>query len=185
MISKRYAKANNKYMDNYDENKKSTFIKYLDANNLYGWAMSKPLPTHGFKFMNKAEVKRWRNLPCILEVDLDYPIELHELHNEYPLAPERLMINKVEKLIPNLNNKKKYVLHHTTLKLYESLGLKITNIHRGITFKESDWLGQYINLNTELRTKGKNDFEKDFFKLMNNSVFGKTMENIRNSKISN
>lgn len=104
MISKRYAKANNKYMKKHDKSEKATFIKYLDANNLYGWAMSKPLLTHGFKWINKKEWKRWKKLPCMLEVDLDYPIELHDLHNEYPLAPERLMINKVEKLIPNLNN---------------------------------------------------------------------------------
>ena len=118
--------------------------------------------------------------PCILEVDLEYPTKLHDLHNEYPLAPERLMIGKVEKLVPNLKDKTKYVIHHETLKLYERLGLKITKVHRGITFKESKWLEQYISLNTNLRTAAKNDFEKDFFKLMNNSVFGKTMENIRN-----
>jgi len=116
----------------------------------------------------------------ILEVDLEYPEELHDLHDEYPLAPERLMINNVEKLVPNLNDKKNYVVHHKILKLYESLGMKITKVHRGIVFKESDWLKKYISLNTDLRTKAKNDFEKDFFKLMNNSVFGKTMENIRN-----
>ena len=186
MISKRYAKANNKYMKNYDPAKESAYIKYLDANNLYGWAMSEPMPTHGFKWMHKEEIKYWRKHPCILEVDLEYPTELHELHNEYPLAPERLLADSsssgsgVEKLIPNLNNKTKYVVHHQILKLYESLGLKVTKVHRGIVFKESNWLGEYISLNTNLRTAAKNDFEKDFFKLMNNSVFGKTMENIRN-----
>ena len=102
------------------------------------------------------------------------------LHNEYPLAPERLMVNNVEKLIPNLNDKTKYVLHYENLKLYESLGLKITKIHRGIKFEESDWLKSYIDQNTSLRATATNEFEKDFFKLMNNSVFGKTMENIRN-----
>ena len=180
IISKRYAKANNKYLNNYNPNEESTFIKYLDANNLYGWAMSQPMPYEGFKWMHKAELENWRKYPCILEVDLYYPKELHELHNDYPLAPESLKINKVEKLVPNLNNKEKYVVHHSTLKLYESLGLKITKVHRGILFKESEWLAKYINMNTNLRTKATNDFEKDFFKLMNNSVFGKTMENIRN-----
>jgi len=142
--------------------------------------MIKPLPTHGFRWMNEAELANWENVPCIVEVDLEYPTELHDLHNCYPLAPESIKIGHVKKLIPNLNNKTKYVVHYENLKLYERLGLKITKIHRGITFEESPWLKKYIDLNTELRSKAKNDFEKDFFKLMNNSVFGKTMENIRN-----
>ena len=180
MISTRYGKANNPYMKDYDPDQPNKFISYLDANNLYGWAMSKPLPTDCFRFMNNEEMKNWESMPCILEVDLEYPEKLHDLHNDYPLAPERLTVNKVEKLIPNLNDKKNYVIHHETLKLYLSLGLKLTKIHRGITFEESAWLKPYIDLNTNLRAKATNDFEKDFFKLMNNSVFGKTMENIRN-----
>ena len=180
MISTRYGKANNPYIKEYDPNLPKTYIEYLDANNLYGGGMSNPLPTHGFDWVPEEDFKNWKNIPCILEVNLEYPNHLHDLHNDYPLAPERLVVNKVEKLIPNLNNKEKYVVHHKTLKLYESLGLKITKIHRGITFKESAWLKPYIDLNTNLRSKANNDFEKDFFKLMNNSVFGKTMENIRN-----
>jgi len=182
-ISNRYGKANNKYMtDAYDNNKPTKFITYLDANNLYGWAMSQKLPTHGFKWMNNEELENWRDIPCILEVDLEYPKELHNLHNDYPLAPENIKLegSTVSKLIPNLNNKQCYILHYTNLKLYESLGLKIGTIHRGIRFEESEWLKEYIDLNTSLRTKATNDFEKDFFKLMNNSVFGKTMENIEN-----
>ncbi|XP_020912011.1 uncharacterized protein LOC110249773 [Exaiptasia diaphana] len=180
MISNRYGKANNPYMKEYDPDLPTKYITYLDANNLYGWAMSKPLPTHGFRWMTDQEITGWKNHPRILEVDLEYPLHLHDLHNDYPLAPESVKVDKVEKLIPNLNNKTKYVVHHETLKLYESLGLKVTKIHRGITFEESDWLKPYIDLNTNLRAKATNDFEKDFFKLMNNSVFGKTMENIRN-----
>ena len=180
MISTRYGKANNPYMKDYDPDQPNKFISYLDANNLYGWAMCKPLPTKGFRWMNKEELKNWKSMQGILEVDLTYPEKLHDLHNDYPLAPERLIVNKVEKLIPNLNDKKNYVIHHETLKLYLSLGLKLTKIHRGITFEESAWLKPYIDLNTNLRAKATNDFEKDFFKLMNNSVFGKTMENIRN-----
>ena len=117
---------------------------------------------------------------CILEVDLEYPKKLHDLHNDYPLAPEQIEVNKVEKLIPNLWNKKKYVIHYENLKQYLNLGLKLIKIHRGIKFEESQWLKKYIALNTDLRTKARNEFEKDFFKLLNNSVFGKTMENIRN-----
>ena len=181
MVSNRYGKANNKYMGNkFNSNEPSKYIQYLDANNLYGWAMSKPLPTHGFKWMNEKELNVWEKTPCILEVDLEYPKELHDLHNDYPLAPEQIVVNKVEKLISNLCNKKKYVIHYKNLKQCLNLGLKLANIHRGIKFKESQWLKKYIALNTDLRTKARNEFEKDFFKVMNNSVFGKTMENIRN-----
>ena len=127
--------------------------------------------------MGEDEKQDWKNISCILEVDLEYPKDLHDLHSDYPLAPERLKIGNVEKLVPNLHDKKKYIIHHCNLKLYEELGLKITKIHRGIKFREEPWM---IELNTKLRANGKNDFEKDFFKLMNNSVFGKTMENIRN-----
>ena len=181
MISTRYGKANNKYMgDKFDTNKPSKYIQYLDANNLYGWAMSKTLPTHDFKWMKVSELETLEKHPCILEVDLEYPRSLHDLHSDYPLAPEQIEVNKVDKLIPNLWNKKKYVLHCENLKQYLSLGLKLTNIHRGIRFEESQWLKKYITLNTDLKTTATNEFEKDFFKLMNNSVFGKTMENIRN-----
>ncbi len=179
-IMKRYSKANHKYLDDYDPEKPSQYILYLDANNLYGWAMSKPLPHKNFKWMNDDELKDWRSEPCILEVDLEYPKELHDKHNEYPLAPERLLVGKVEKLIPNLNDKTKYVLHHENLKMYLRMGLELTKIHRGITFEESCLMKSYIDLNTNMRTKGTTDFEKDFYKLMNNSVFGKTMENVRN-----
>ena len=181
MISNRFGKANNKFMgEKYDPRSPSKYLAYLDANNLYGWAMMKPLPVGDFKWMNEKELRHWGDFPCILEVDLEYPRGLHDLHNDYPLAPERLKIGGVEKLIPNLWDKKKYIVHHENLKLYLELGLKVKKIHRGIKFREEPWMRSYIELNTSLRTKGINDFEKDFFKLMNNSVFGKTMENIRN-----
>ncbi|XP_022796464.1 uncharacterized protein LOC111334919 [Stylophora pistillata] len=181
MIPTRHSKANNKYMgEKFDPTQPSKFITYLDANNLYGWAMSKNLPTHGFKWVNEKFFRKWKKFSCVLEVDL-LPIEkdLHDYFNHYPLAPENLMVNKVKKLLCTLGGKKKYVIHHETLKLYMSLGMKIGKIHRIIRFKESPWMKPYIDLNTDLRTKADNDFEKDFFKLMNNSVYGKTMENIR------
>ena len=99
--------------------------------------------------MTDNEVDDWKHLSCFLEVDLEYPEDLHDLHNDYPLAPERIKIRNVEKLIPNLNNKTNYVVHCENLKVYESLGLKITKIHRGIKFEESAWLEQDINLNTK------------------------------------
>ncbi|XP_068731100.1 uncharacterized protein [Montipora capricornis] len=206
-IANRYGKANNKYMKTYDEKAPSKYIMYLDANNLYGWAMSQYLPTGGFRWLNKKQIdkidlskyKTDSNKGSILEVDLEYPKELHDLHNDYPLAPEKVKVNKdmlsnycqeiadkfnvstglVHKLVPTLSNKEKYVLHYRNLQLYTDLGLKITKVHRVLEFNQSAWLKQYIDFNTEKRTNAKNAFEKDFFKLMNNSVFGKTMENIR------
>ena len=120
-------------------------------------------------------------IPCILEVDLEYPENLHDLHNDYPLCPEKVKCkNEVEKLIPNLRDKEKYVLHYKNLIQCLDMGLKIKHIHKGIKFVQSNWMKPYIDKNTNLRSKDKNNFEKDFYKLMNNSVFGKTMENIRN-----
>ena len=142
------------------------FISYLDANNLYGCAMSKQLQTSGLEWMTDDEFGDWKHLSCFLEVDLEYPEQLHDLHNDYPLASERIKIGNVDKLIPNLNNKTSYVVHYENFKLYESLGLKITNIHRDIKFKESAWLEEYFNLNMKLRIEAKqsgNNFQVDFF----------------------
>ena len=191
MISNRYGEANNKYMgQSFNKNKLKKYLMYLDANNLYGDAMSKKLPTHGFKWLTSGEMENlfnnrvvqiWEKNPCILEVDLEYPENLHDLHNDYPFCPERVECkNGVEKLIPNLRDKTKYVIHYKNLIQCLKAGLKLKKIHRGIKFIESEWMKPYIEMNTNLRTKAKNNFEKDFFKLMNNSVFGKTMENIRN-----
>ena len=190
IISNRYGKANNKYMADFNIKEPSKYLMYLDANNLYGWAMSQKLPVHSFKWMTDKEINNlfkvqvvqfWERTPCILEVDLTYPEELHDLHNDYPLCPERVECDKgVKKLIPNLRHKKNYVVHYKTLMQYLNLGMELKKIHRGIKFIECDFLKPYIDKNTNLRTQAKNNFEKDFFKLMNNSVFGKTMENIRN-----
>ena len=190
IISNRYGEANNKYMKDFNKNKLSKFLMYLDANNLYGFAMSQKLPTGGFKWLTNKEINNlynnqilqvWNKTPCILEVDLIYPENLHDLHNDYPLCPERVKCeNGVEKLIPNLRNKEKYVIHYKNLIQCLQQGIILKKIHRGIKFTESEWLKSYIDKNTNLRTQAKNNFEKDFFKLMNNSVFGKTMENIRN-----
>ena len=180
MIPTRHSKANNRYMgEKFDPSEPSKFITYLDANNLYGWAMSKSLPTHGFRWVDEKDFDEWESFPCILEVDLKVKEELKDHFDNYPLAPENLLVGKVKKLLCTLNEKKKYIIHHETLKLYMSLGIEIGKFHRIIRFEEREWMKRYIDLNTELRTKADNDFEKDFFKLMNNSVYGKTMENIR------
>ena len=113
------------------------------------------------------------------EVDVKYPKKLHELHSDLPFLSERMEINKCKKLVCTLYNKKKYVAHINTLKQALNHGLKFKKIHRVIEFNQEAWLKPFIDMNTELRKLAKNDFEKDLFKLMNNSVFGKTMENIR------
>ena len=145
-ISYRHAKANNEYMGaEFDPAKETKFISYLDANNLYGWAMSKQLPASWFEWMTDDELDDWKHLSCILEVDLEYLEHLHNLHNDYPLARECVNIGNVEKLIPNLNNKSNYIVQYENLKLYESLGWRITKIRIGIKFEESAWLEDYIN----------------------------------------
>ena len=190
IISNRYGKANNKYMKDFNKSELFKYLIYVDANNLYGCAMSEKLPVHSFKWLSNKEIENlfnnqivqvWEKTPCILEVDLEYPEKLHDLHNDYPLCSERVECdNGVKKLIPNLRDKNNYVIHYKNLIQCLKLGMKLKKIHRGIKFIESAWLKPYIDKNTNLRTQAKNNFEKDFFKLMNNSVFGKTMENIRN-----
>ena len=143
------------------------------------------MPVRGFKWLedisliNEEFIKNFdtnHSKGYILKVDIDYPRELQELHLDFPFLPERLVVNNVKKLICNLQNKKEYVAHINTLKQALEHGLKLVMI---IEFEQEDWLKSYINLNTELHMKANNEFEKDFFKLMNNSVFGKTMENVR------
>ena len=150
--------------------------------------MSKKLPVNGFKWIdnNKINEDFIENYDenndkgyNIFEADVKYPKRLHELHSDLPFLPERMEINKCKKLVCNLCNKKKYVAHINTLKQALNHGLKFKKIHRVIEFNQETWLKPYIDMNTELRKLVKNDFEKDLFKLMNNSVFGKTMENIR------
>ena len=204
-IAKRYSEANNKYMKNYDPTKPSIYISYLDMNNLYGWAMSGYLPYGGFKWLKNVDgfdvnsISEKSPIGYILEVDLEYPDELHVLHNDYPLAPEKLAIpydmlsnyckkiadkygikvGDIMKLIPNLGDKTNYVLHYRNLQLYLSLGVKLTKIHKVLKFKQCDWMEKYIDFNTEKRRNAANCFEKYSSKLTNNSVSSKTMGNLR------
>ena len=184
----RYAKANNKYMKDYDENKESSYIQYLDANSLYGWAMRQKLPVNGFKWIedtseiNEQFVKNYdenNDKGYILEVDVKYPKKLHDLHSDLPFLPRRMKIDKCEKLVCNLLNKEKYVVHIKSLKQALNHGLKFKKVHRIIEFNQKAWLKPYIDMNTELRKIAVNDFEKDFYKLMNIAVLGKTMKNVR------
>ena len=157
--------------------------------------MSEYLPYGEFEWL----INKKSDTGCILEVDLKYLNELHELHNDYPLVPEKLTVTNdilsnycktiadkydikvgdIKKLIPNLGNKNKYVVHYRNLQLFLPLGMKLTKIHRALQFKQSDWMKNYIDFNTKKGMCAANDFEKDFFKLMIYSVYGKTMENLR------
>ena len=163
-IAKRHAEANNKYMNDYDPKKSSTFITYLDMNNLYGWAISEYLPYGEFRCLENIDkfdinsINEKCDTGYFLEVDLQYPDNLHELHNDDSLAPEKFTISgdmlskcckestdkykikagEVKKLIPNLSNKIKYVLHYRNIQLYLSLGMRLTKIHRVLKFKQSD-----------------------------------------------
>ena len=144
--------------------------------------MSQPLPTGGFKWVTPDEIAECSDKGYLLEVDVKYPKELNDLHNDLLFMCEKMEINKVEKLVPNLHDKKNYVIHVRALSQTIKHRLILKKIHSMIEFDQSAWLKPYIDFNNKLRTQAKNDFEKDFFKLMNNSVFGKTMENIRNHK---
>ena len=150
--------------------------------------MTKKLPVRGFKWMediSKTDVdfvkvyNKNDNKGYELDVDVDYPSKLQNLHSDLPFLPERMVINNTKKLVCNLNDKKDYIAHINVLKQALDHGLKLKKVHRIIEFEQEAWLKEYIDVNMELRKKATNDFEKNFFKLMNNAVFGKTMENVR------
>lgn len=213
MVSKRYAKANNPRVSDYDPTKPETHLMYWDANNLYGWSMSQSLPECGFRWLDDDEIKTvdWLHLEkddqlgYVVECDLDYPEELHDEHSDYPLAPERLTVksemwsgtqHKIyssyrvgedhvqqcrssAKLVPNLYPKTRYCLHSRNLKFYLEHGMTLTKVHRVIQFRQRAWMKVYIEKNQDLRANSTSDFEKNFYKLMNNACYGKTCENQR------
>ena len=201
-ISHRHAIANNKYLQNYDESKEDSYIVYLDANNLYGTAMCEYLPYKDFQW-NTDEwtkekilaVKDDADKGYLFSVDLHIPSNLHDYMNNYPPCPENISINKsdlngwqqegyknskIKKLCCTFYDKINYVVNYRYLKLVLSLGVELIQVNKVLEYSQKPFMKEYIMLNNRLRKKSKNDFEKDFFKLMNNSVFGKTMENVRN-----
>lgn len=190
MCSHRHAKANNKYTANYDSSKVDSFIVYADVNNLYGYSMCQFLPLSDFSYLSKSELDTFdvTQVPddskygYILEVDLDYPRKLHKDHNDLPFCAEKCISPgaKTEKLVPNLYDKYNYVIHYVHLKTCLKHGLVLRKIHRVIKFIQAPYLKIYIDLNTQLRQQASSTFEQDFFKLLNNSIFGKTLENTEN-----
>ena len=160
----RYAKANNNYMKNYDENKESSYIQYLHSNNLCGWAMSEPLPVSGFEWLedlSKIDEDYIKNYDkdhdkgYILEVDVEYPKNLYDLHSDLPFLPERMKIDKCNMPVCNLYDKKNYVAHMRSLKQALNHELIPKKVHRVIQFNQEAWLKPYIDMNTELRKQAK------------------------------
>ena len=153
---------------------------HSDANNLYGWGVNQYLPTGNFKWINVCihvmNISDDSKKGYILKVDLEYPKNLHSLHNDLPLPVGKKM-NKVNKLIPNLGEKTKYILHYRYLNHCLNFGLKLTEIYRILEFEQSPLMKKYIDLKTQKPKEAVGDFSKDFYKLMY-SVFGKTMGNI-------
>uniref|UniRef100_A0A8D8SD21 DNA-directed DNA polymerase n=1 Tax=Cacopsylla melanoneura TaxID=428564 RepID=A0A8D8SD21_9HEMI len=190
--SQRYAESNNHHMGNsYNPDLPSTYLTYLDANNLYGYSMVKKHPLKDFKWMTKQEIKQFKK--CLfdltenddegffLEVDIVYPDYLHNSHNDLPFLPEKKVppTSKNEKLLTTFDNKYRYVLHYLNLQQALSHGLILKKIHRGIKFTQSDYLATYINFNTELRKTAKNMAQRTQPKLLNNVIYGRSIEDFR------
>jgi len=180
---------------------------YLDANNLYGWAMIQPLPMGDYQWDDAAdftpeaiaEIDTFADRGYILEVDLRVPNHLHEYLRDYPPAFEHCVItddmlspftknmkaefdlkeDRSEKLIMSLRDKSKYVIHYRLLQHYMDLGVEVTKVHRVMSFHQEAWLADYIMFNSNMRTQVTSDVDRNFFKLLNNSIYGKLIENVR------
>jgi hypothetical protein len=207
VLGTRYVKANNKYLKDFNSDLPSNYLLYLDANNLYGWAMSQALPVGNFQWENPDNYNdiysALKNLPenvgCILDVDLEYTDTCRANTFKFPLMPNKRKTNEwelspyqckllnhvhnkyvpTEKLILDLNDKYNYILNDKVLLFYLDNGIRIKRVNRIISYQQSNWLASYIKHNTDLRTKATTNFEKDIWKLMNNSFYGKTVEGIR------
>ena len=204
MVSKRHAVTNNKYVEGYNSSKSSSFILYLDANNLYGRAMQEYLPWKNFEWMSPHQlnydfIKRLEpegEVGCIIQCRLEYPVALHDYHSDYPLAPikksipygmlspvARMICDKhklkrttnVEKLLATVEDKDFYILHYRNLQLYVSLGLRVKKIHARMIFKQGPIMKSYVDFNSEKRAQATNKFDTDFYKLLSNSLYGKTI----------
>ena len=206
-INHRHFAANNPYLNSFDGTKPTSFLHYVDANNLYGASMSKPLPTGNFRWLEKKQIDKLDicNLDAdgdtcyVLEVDLNYPPEIHDRHNDYPLAVERKAVQENQlsnfnrhflekngkkflssvKLCPDLTNKRNYTLSLRNLQLCISQGLQLVTIHRVLAADQSPFLKPYIDFNSRKRLESKTKFSSDLFKLCNNAIYGKCIEDIR------
>ena len=206
----RYSKANNHYLPDYNSNEDENYIMYWDANNLYGWAMVQPLPYKDLKFNDNISLRQILNTPdnadtgYIVEVDFEFPRHLHDKFKQFVPCPEtiapkaewfsELQLELAEKngiirnevyqggakLIPHLFKHERYVIHYRNLKYIHQLGVKITALHRTISFKQKTWLAKYIEFNNDKRKEATNEFERDLFKLMHKAIFGKSSENPKN-----
>jgi hypothetical protein len=216
VISGRFEEANHKYLPShlkakkqgmttyYDKKKEEKWLAYVDANNLYGISMVDKLPTSDYKWEDTKKIredfirsynKEENDRGYILEVDLKYPTSLHDEHADYPLAIEKMKIDKYSvnvkkyidgepprstKLVGTLYDKKDYVCHISNLKFYLEHGLELEKVKRCYSFIHTPFMRDYIQGNTARRIKSKNEFEKGFYKLMNNIVFGRSLLNRRN-----
>ena len=205
-ITHRHVKANNKFLPDYNPADPSSFLLYIDANNLYGWSTRQKLPIGGFewvKYFTINDILTYdmnRNVGYFVECDISIPDEYHDYLNKMPPCPESLIINEKlisnatkesrlacgitvqpeqKKLAPNLLPKSRYKVHIANLQKYISLGARVEKIYRVLKFKQSNWLAPYIDFKTLKRQQSTSDFGKTFYKLMTNSYFGKTMESVR------
>ncbi len=196
----RYSRANNPACIDYDPEKPNTWLILLDANNLYGGVMREPIPFGGLEWVDDVSLEEILSTTDDAEhgyfvvVDLEYPHELHDSHDDYPMAPEHMkpefeMLSEYQKsfgkraapgkkLLQTLYDKTDYVCHYRNLKFYIRHGLKVTALKRVLRFKQKTWMAKYIDINTELRKTATTDCQRDLGKLLNNAVFGKSMEDL-------
>ena len=210
-VFKRLATANNPYVENYDPLMPNSYCLYTDINNLYGYCLSKPLPTSNFRFLSRSEIEALNVIEhpddsktgYILDVEIYTPDELHDyfsdlcpVSDKIDITPDMLsdytkaLYDKIQiktppkstKLTATLLKREHYVLYYVNLKFLMKLGLKISKIHRVLSFKQESWVKSYIEMNTQRRKESKNDFEKSFYKALNNVIWGKSCQSRRKEK---